>query len=49
MTVKVGGQPTTSDEDADENNLMEMVKTLKDELAKLKAMISTTSLNKRTG
>jgi len=49
MLVEVGGQPKTGDEDADENNLMEMVKTLKDEVAKLKAMISTTRPDKRTG
>jgi len=54
MTVKVGGQPTTSDEDADKNNLMEIVKTLKDELTswklmQLEAMVSRTSPDKRTG
>ena len=48
MLVEVGGQPTTSDEDADENDLVETVKTLKRELAMLKATISTTP-DKRTG
>jgi len=49
MTVKVGGQPTTSDEDANENNLIEMVRTLKDKLHKLEAMISITPPDKPTG
>ena len=49
MLLEVGGQPTTSDEDADVNDLVETVKTLKRELAKLKAMISTTTPDKRTG